>query len=104
VALRKLFQDTDLNPAASKDSSETDHDFSTCRTGSAVKEDAAGEALSKRTAKSCKKVFFFHELGRGYNSYMNGRIWVINVWEATSSCMVETLRKYMISLRTLNLS
>lgn len=101
VALWKLFQDTELNPAPSEASSETDHNFGTCMAGSAVKEDARGKAGSKCPAKSCEEAYFFHKLVRGYNSYANGKIWVIHLWGATSSCMVEILWEYMGSLQKL---
>lgn len=58
----------------SKASSKADDGFDTCRAGFAVKESETGEAGSKCTTNSHKEASFLHKLGKGSDSYMNGRI------------------------------
>lgn len=77
----------------SKARSKVGDGFHPCRAGSAVKESETGEAGSKCTTNSHKEAFFLQKLGRGSNYYINGQIWVLNLWEATSCCIEEMHRK-----------
>lgn len=86
----QIFQDTEFNPA-SKQKPEANDGFNPCRAGSAAKQSETGEAGSRCTTNSHKEAFFLQKFGRGSNFYINGRIWILNLWEATSCCMEEML-------------